>query len=63
MKNRSKYFKPDDSYLDNIYSIITSNKQFLEVECELGGIFSTPYVAGERILFSSINGKIYCLRR
>ena len=39
---RAKYFKPDDSYRDDIYSIIKSNEQFLEVEVELGGIFSRP---------------------
>jgi eukaryotic-like serine/threonine-protein kinase len=60
-KNRSKYFKPDDSYRDDIYSIIKSNEQFLEVECELGGIFSTPVIANEKIIISSTNGTVYCL--
>lgn len=61
--NRSKYFKPDDSYRDDIYSIIKSNEHFLEVECELGGIFSTPAITENQIIFSSTNGTIYCLRR
>lgn len=60
--SRSKYFKEDDSYRDDIYSIIKSNEQFLEVECELGGIFSTPRIIDNLILFSSTNGKIYCLK-
>lgn len=59
---RLKYFKNDDSYRDDIYSIIKSNEQFLEVECELGGIFSTPVIADDLIIFSSTNGKIYCLK-
>jgi outer membrane protein assembly factor BamB len=59
--NRYKYFKNDDSYRDDIYSIIKSNEQFLEVECELGGVFSTPCITNNFILFSSTNGKIYCL--
>jgi outer membrane protein assembly factor BamB len=62
-KNRFKYFKPDDSYRDDIYSIIKSNEQFLDVECELGGIFSTPYVNNDVIIFSSTNGNLYCLKR
>ena len=62
-KARSKYFKNDDSYRDDIYSIIKSNEQFLEVECELGGVFSTPYITDDYIIFSSTNGKIYCLMR
>ncbi len=62
-QNRLKYFKPDDSYRDDIYTIIKSNEQFLEAECELGGIFSTPYISEDLIIFSSTNGKVYCLMR
>ena len=58
-----KYFKPDDSYRDDIYSIIKSNEQFLDVECELGGIFSTPLIIDNCILFSSTNGYLYCLEK
>lgn len=61
--NRLKYFKNDDSYRDDIYSIIKSNEHFLEVECELGGIFSTPFITDDNILFTSTNGKIYCLKK
>ena len=60
-KARLKYFKNDDSYREDIYSIITSNEQFLAVECELGGIFSTPAISEDLIIFTSTNGKIYCL--
>jgi len=60
---RNKYFKPDDSYRDDIYSIIRTNEQFLEVECELGGIFSTPLIYDDNIIFSSTNGSLYCLKR
>ncbi len=63
LQNQSKYFKPDDSYRDDIYSIIKSNEHFLEVECELGGIFSTPCINDNYIIFSSTNGSVYCLRR
>ena len=61
MSNRFKYFKTDDSYRDDIYSIIKSNEQFLEMECELGGIFSTPAIVKDRLVFSSTNGTVYCL--
>lgn len=63
LNNRAKYFKSDDSYRDDIYSIIRSNEHFLEVECELGGIFSTPAITDHCIIFSSTNGTIYCLNR
>jgi len=62
-KNHGKYFKKDDSYRDDIYSIIKSNEQFLEVQCELGGIFSTPIISNECIIFSSANGILYCLKK
>jgi eukaryotic-like serine/threonine-protein kinase len=61
--SRQKYFKEDDSYRDDIYSIITSNEQFLDVECELGGIFTTPVISNDAIFFSSTNGTVYCLKR
>ena len=59
--NRKKYFKPDGSYRDDIYSIIKSNEQFLDVECELGGIFTTPVIYGNYLLLTSTNGTLYCL--
>jgi outer membrane protein assembly factor BamB len=62
-KNRYNYFKEDDSYRDDIYSIIRSNEHFLEVEVELGGIFTTPYISDAVIIFSSTNGVVYCLQR
>jgi len=62
-RNRQKYFKPDGSYRDDIYSIIKSNEQFLEVECELGGIFSTPVIHGNYLIFTSTNGIMYCLEK
>ena len=58
-----KYFKPDGSYRDDIYSIIKSNEQFLDVECELGGIFSTPVIHGKYMIFTSTNGRLYCLEK
>ena len=61
-QNRLKYFKADDSYRDDIYSIITSNEGFLDAEVALGGIFSTPVVHNGYILFSSTEGMVYCLK-
>ncbi|MGE0021525.1 MAG: PQQ-binding-like beta-propeller repeat protein [Draconibacterium sp.] len=61
--NRQKYFKSDGTYRDDIYSIIKSNEQFLDVECELGGIFSTPVIHENYLIFTSTNGSLYCLER
>lgn len=62
LQNRSRYFKEDDSYRDDIYSIILSNEQFLEVEVELGGIFSTPVLLDDVLVLTSTNGTLYCLK-
>jgi outer membrane protein assembly factor BamB len=56
-----KYFKEDDSYRDDIYSIIKSNEQFLDAEMELGGIFSSPALSQGFLVFTSTEGAVYCL--
>jgi len=61
-KNRLNYLKQDDSYRDDIYSIIKSNEQFLDAEVEMGGIFSSPLISGRKILFTSTDGSLYCLK-
>lgn len=60
--NRLKYFNDDDSYRDDIYSIIKSNEHFLEVEMELGGIFSTPAISNGYLVIASTEGIVYCLK-
>jgi len=57
-----KYLKEDDSYRDDIYQIITSNEQFLQVEEELGGFFSTPAVAEGWLIVSATDGNIFGFR-
>jgi len=61
--NHEKYFKPDDSYRDDIYSIITSNEAYIKAFYTLGAIYSTPAIGKNVIIFSSTDGTIYCLRR
>lgn len=60
-KNHLKYFKQDDTYRDDIYSIIKSNEQFLDAQCALGGIFSTPAREGNTLVVATTDGMIYCL--
>ena len=61
-KNRFSYFKPDDTYRDDIYSIITSDIHFLKVEEELGGFFSGPALNRNTLVASSADGNLYCIR-
>jgi len=62
-KNHLKYFKQDDSYRDDIYTIIKTNEQFLDAQYEVGGIFSAPAITSEYLIFASTDGHVYCLKR
>jgi outer membrane protein assembly factor BamB len=62
-KNHLKYFKGDDSYREDIYSVIKSNEQFLDAEYELGGIFSTAAISKDYIVVPSTDGTVYCYKR
>lgn len=62
VKNRLKYFKEDDTYRDDIYTIIKSNEHFLEVENELGGVFSSPLVIDNQLIITCGDGGIYCIK-
>lgn len=61
--NRKKYFKEDDSFRDDIYTTLKSNEEFLEAQYEVGGIFSTPVVTGNMIIFTSSEGAVYCIEK
>jgi outer membrane protein assembly factor BamB len=61
-QNHLKYFKPDDSFRDDIFSFVKSDEAFIDVENELGAIFSTPAIAGDYIVITSTEGSVYCLK-
>lgn len=61
--NHLKYFKEDDSFRDDIFEIVKSNEAFVDVEYEIGAIFSTPSVFGDLIIVSSTDGTVYCLKK
>ncbi len=62
-KNHLKYFKPDDSFRDDITSFIKTPADFIGMEYNVGAIFSTPAITGDRILFTSSDRTIYCLKK
>lgn len=61
-QNHLKFFKEDDSYRDDIYAVITSDEAFLAAQEKIGGIFSTPLLYNNLLLFTSTEGAIYCLK-
>lgn len=61
-QNKSKYFKADDSFRDDIGKMIKSPVDFIEMEYNVGAIFSTPSIAGNKLIVSSTDGNVYALK-
>jgi outer membrane protein assembly factor BamB len=62
--NRLKYFKADDSYRDDLFtSVLKRNEDFLKLYEDVGAIFSTPVIHDRYIFVTSMDGRLYCIRR
>ena len=61
--NRNLYFKDDDSFRDDILSILKTNADFINALYKVGGMFSAPAISNDYIVISTGDGKIYCLKR
>ena len=62
-QNHNKYFKEDDSYRDDIFSIIHSQEEYLEFLNNIGAVYSSPALYKDHIVFSSTDGSVYCLKK
>jgi outer membrane protein assembly factor BamB len=62
-RNHLEYFKPDDTFRDDIFEIVTSNEAFVDVEHEVGAFFSTPALTAEYLVATSTDGNVYGFRR
>jgi outer membrane protein assembly factor BamB len=60
--NHDKYFKADDTFRDDIASIIRSPVEWIAAEYKMGGIWSTPAIAGDRMIVTTAEGTVYCLK-
>ncbi len=60
--HHDKYYKKDDSFRDDIGSILKSPLEWIAAEYRMGGIWSTPLVAGDRIIITTADGTVYCLK-
>lgn len=56
------YFKTDDTFRDDIYSILHSNEDLIEAEYKVGGFYSTPSISDDLIFLSSTDGSLYCYK-
>ena len=61
--NRLKYFKEDDTYRDDVFSVIHSQEEYLDALNRLGAVYSNPAMDGTHIVFSSTEGIVYCLKK
>lgn len=62
-QNKETYFKEDDTYRDDIYSIIKKNEDFLLLYQKMGAVIAKPLVLGNTIIISSMDGNIYAVAR
>jgi outer membrane protein assembly factor BamB len=60
-ENHLRYFKPDDTFRDDIYSIIGSFNDYVKMLYKLGAVYSTPAVSDGKIVFSTTEGVVYCI--
>jgi len=58
-----QYLKPDDATRDDIDKILKTGDDYITMSEKLGGIFNTPAITNDYMIFSSMNGTIYCLKR
>lgn len=58
-KNRLNYFKEDDTYRNDIQTIIKKNDDFLTLYYDLGAIFSAPAITQNYIIVTSTDTKVY----
>ena len=59
---RSRYFQNnDDRFVDNIGDLLPNGDAILMMYERLGAIFSTPIVIGDKLVFASNDGTVYCL--
>jgi outer membrane protein assembly factor BamB len=61
--NRTRYFKEDDSFRDDIWSILKAPPHWIQAEYRMGGIFSTPAVAADWLVVTTTEGTVYGLKR
>ncbi|MGE0589293.1 MAG: PQQ-binding-like beta-propeller repeat protein [Cyclobacteriaceae bacterium] len=61
--NHLKYFKPDDTYRDDIYTIFKSSIDLIKAEYSMGGIFSTPAIDNDIMVITTTEGTVYGLKK
>jgi outer membrane protein assembly factor BamB len=60
--NHDKYFTSDDSFREDAAQTLRSAVDWIAAEYKMGGIWSTPAIAGDRMIITTSEGIVYCLK-
>lgn len=61
--NKKRFFDKDDKHPESVLAKFDNFDEVLKMYHDLGGIFSTPVVTDDQLLFAGADGYIYCLGR
>ena len=61
--NKAKYFDKSDQYLPQVLRIFGNFENVLTMYRELGGVFSTPALVNNRVIYGGADGILYCLEK
>ena len=61
--NKKKYFTHEDKHPENVLAKFDNFDEVLKMYRELGGIFSTPAITADHIVFTGADGFVYCIGR
>jgi eukaryotic-like serine/threonine-protein kinase len=60
--NHDKYFNKEDNFRPDIGTILKSPIEWIAAEYKMGGIWSTPVIVGDRMIVTTAEGVVYCLK-
>lgn len=62
--NHARYFPSEDNIVkDDFYGRVQTPEGYIAALYQLGAVFSSPVIAGNLLIFSSTDGRVYCLRK
>jgi outer membrane protein assembly factor BamB len=62
LANHDRFFKADDTFSDQFFSIIKNNVDYISAQLTWGAVFSSPAIGDHLLVVSSTDGKLYCLQ-
>lgn len=60
---KKKYFDAEDNHPEKVLEKFDNFDNVLRIYTDLGGVFSTPLVTNDYLVFTAVDGYVYCLAR